>query len=135
MVSPKQFVIAAREICRRLHHEGHWYVQKSCKLLKKKSNFQFSSPKRADFMNPFSGKPFYYHLTDQKLYKIDKRFRGFGIKYEDQNNCLVITSDVDASFSGSIFTDATSDREQLKTMILFPKELCDEFESDDESDR
>jgi len=109
----KNFVIAAREICKRLHHEGHW----------------------ADFMNPFSGKPFYYHFTDQKLYKIDKRFRGFGIKYEDRNNCLVITSDVDATFSGSIFTDATHDQDQLKSMIRFHKELCDEFESDDENDR
>lgn len=90
---------------------------------------------RADFMNPFSGRPFYYFFNEQKLYKIDKRFRGFGIKYENRNDCLVITSDVETTFSGSIFTDATNDHEQLKTLLLFSKELCDEFESDDESER
>ena len=35
----------------------------------------------ADFMNPFSGKPFYSYASGKNLYKIDDRFRGLGIKY------------------------------------------------------
>lgn len=70
-------------------------------------------------MNPFSGKPFYHRTNNQKLYTIDKRFRGFGIKYEDKNNCLVITSDVSAPFSGSIFTDATDKKDALKRKIRY----------------
>lgn len=85
-------------------------------------------------MNPFSGKPFYNRTNDQKLYNIDKRFRFFGVQYEDQNNCLVITSDVDARFSGSIFTDAASDKGQLRAMIRNRSYRSDEFDSDDENE-
>lgn len=84
-------------------------------------------------MNPFSGKPFYHHMSNQKLYTIDKRFRGFGIKYEDKNNCMVITSDVDGTFSGSIFTDATDNQDALKRKIRsYIEPLWDELESDDD---
>ncbi|KAJ6634674.1 Cobalamin trafficking protein CblD, partial [Pseudolycoriella hygida] len=56
----KKFVIAARNICKRLSHEGHW----------------------ADFINPFSGKAFHnYGIMNQ----INESMK-FGMKYEDQNN-------------------------------------------------
>lgn len=84
-------------------------------------------------MNPFSGKPFHFNYPDQ-LNKIDKRFRGFGIKYEYQNDCLVITSDTVATFSGSIFTNATCHQDDLKRMIRYPK-VYDDYESDDEFER
>ncbi len=83
-------------------------------------------------MNPFSGKPFYHHYTDPKLYKIDKRFRGFGMKYEHLNKCLVITSDEATTFSGSIFTDATTNQIVLEAMIR--SWLGDDYDSDDECD-
>lgn len=44
----------------------------------------------ADFMNPFSGKPFYSYASGKKLYKIDSRFRGLGIRFEERDACLII---------------------------------------------
>lgn len=63
-----QFVLAAREMCSRLRMHGYW----------------------ADFMNPFSGKPFYSYASGKKLYKIDARFRGLGIRFEERDACLII---------------------------------------------
>lgn len=71
----------------------------------------------ADFMNPFSGKPFYSYASGKNLYKIDDRFRGLGIKYEDLNHCLIISPDNEETFSGSIFTNAPSDLTQLQLLI------------------
>jgi len=109
----KNFVISAREICRRLIHAGYW----------------------ADFMNPFSGKPFYMHHNVSKVNEFDKRFRGFGVKYEDLNNCLVISSEVEGILSGSIFTEAPKNRDDLIKTILLPKifdDICNGREVDDD---
>lgn len=90
-----QFVLAAREICSRLRLNGYW----------------------ADFMNPFSGKPFYSYASGKNLYKIDSRFRGLGMKFNRQENCLVISTDEESAFSGNVFTNAPSDLIVLKTLI------------------
>lgn len=91
----KQFVIAAREMCSRLRLNGYW----------------------ADFMNPFSGKPFYSYASGKNLYKIDERFRGLGIKFENHNDCLIISSDKEAVFTGSVFTNAPTDLGMLQTIL------------------
>ncbi|XP_013101217.1 cobalamin trafficking protein CblD-like [Stomoxys calcitrans] len=92
-----KFVLAAREITSRLRLHGYW----------------------ADFMNPFSGKPFYSWASGKNLYKVDKRFRGLNMKLDKHNDCVVITSEDNAEqiFSGSIYTNAPSDYLELKTLL------------------
>lgn len=69
-------------------------------------------------MNPFSGKPFYSYASGKELYKIDERFRGLGMKIiKSQSNCLIISTDDESVFSGSIFTNAPSNEIILKTLI------------------
>lgn len=65
----RNFVLAAREICSRLRMNGYW----------------------ADFMNCFSGKPFYSY-SNGKLFRVDDRFRGLGMKFDNVNGCVVISS-------------------------------------------
>jgi len=105
----KTFVIAAREICRRLVRGGYW----------------------SDFMNPFSGKPFYTHIDVSKAFEFDKSFRGFGVKYEDLNNCLVINSDAEGTLSGSIFTEASNNRDDLIKAIFKPNLFGADEDKDD----
>lgn len=90
-----KFVLAAREITSRLRLHGYW----------------------ADFMNPFSGKPFYSWSSGKNLYKIDDRFRGLGMKLISQNNCIIISSDKDSAFSGTIYSNAPSSFDLLKSLI------------------
>lgn len=105
----KDFVLAAREVCSRLRMHGYW----------------------GDFMNPFSGKPFYAHSGNKELYKIDDRFRGVGLKVENQDECVVISCDgkdggddpknelaVDSKgFRGTIFSNIFSDLKQIQSLI------------------
>lgn len=86
--------MAAREICSRLRLTGYW----------------------SDFMNPFSGKPFHSY-AGKSLYKLDQRFRGIGMKFENFNNCTVIGADQDLSFSGNIFTNAPVHMDVIKSLI------------------
>uniref|UniRef100_A0A1B0DHN9 Uncharacterized protein n=1 Tax=Phlebotomus papatasi TaxID=29031 RepID=A0A1B0DHN9_PHLPP len=93
-ISAKSFVLVAREICSRLRHTGHW----------------------ADFINPFSGKPFYSY-SGSDLYTIDERFRGFGMKIEDANQCRVISADNDLTFSGNVFTNAPASLDIIRSLL------------------
>lgn len=89
-------MIAAREMCTRLRENGYW----------------------ADFMNPFSGKPFYSYASGKNLYKIDERFRGLGIKFENQHDCLIISVDTETAFSGSVFTNAPTSLTMLQALVV-----------------
>jgi hypothetical protein len=89
-------VLAAKEICSKLRLNGFW----------------------ADFMNPFSGKPFHSYASGKKLYKIDDRFRGLGISFETLNNCIIMQADDTASFTGNVFTNAPNDLVTLKAMLM-----------------
>jgi len=102
----KHFVLAAREICRKLRMHGHW----------------------ADFMNPFSGRPFYSFTNGKTVYKCDDRFRGIGMKVENVNDCIVISSDFNDDtvldqaleghgFSGSIFTNICQNKYIIEELI------------------
>lgn len=94
-----QFVLAAREMCARLRMHGYW----------------------ADFMNPFSGKPFHSYASGKKLYKVDARFRGLGIRFEEHDACLVIAADdaaVPPPFSGSVFTTAPVSLTMLQALVV-----------------
>ncbi|XP_023300750.1 uncharacterized protein LOC111682979 isoform X2 [Lucilia cuprina] len=98
-IGARKFVLAAREITARLRLHGYW----------------------ADFMNPFSGKPFYSWSSGKNLYKIDKRFRGLNMKLNKHNECVVISSDAEDNaenaFSGSIYSNAPSEFAQLKSLL------------------
>uniref|UniRef100_A0A1A9VNF9 Methylmalonic aciduria and homocystinuria type D protein, mitochondrial n=1 Tax=Glossina austeni TaxID=7395 RepID=A0A1A9VNF9_GLOAU len=92
----RKFVLAAREITTRLRLHGYW----------------------ADFMNPFSGKPFYSWANGKNLYKVDDRFRGLNMKIFKVNDCVVISPDsAEQAFSGTIYTNAPTDYFQLRSII------------------
>lgn len=51
----------------------------------------------ADFINPFSGQPYFSSLKTNTLYTTDERFRCLGFKIKDKNNCKIITYDNNVS--------------------------------------
>ncbi|XP_037936537.1 cobalamin trafficking protein CblD-like isoform X3 [Teleopsis dalmanni] len=92
----RKFVLAAKEISARLRVRGYW----------------------ADFMNPFSGKPFYSWAHGKNLYKVDERCRGLNMKLTTENSCTVIsTVDSDKHFSGSIYTNAPCSFSEIKSIL------------------
>lgn len=66
-----QFVLAAVDVCLMCKTNGYW----------------------ADFINPFSGRPYFTQRKDSNLYKTDERFRCLGFQIELRNNCRVIACD------------------------------------------
>ncbi|KAL0271619.1 UNVERIFIED_CONTAM: hypothetical protein PYX00_008655 [Menopon gallinae] len=80
----KTFIWAAQEICMRLKDSGFW----------------------ADFINPFSGKPYISPLHKPTLYETDERFRCLGFEIKNNNNCKVIQSRKNRKFIGNLFTNA-----------------------------
>ncbi|XP_034254424.1 methylmalonic aciduria and homocystinuria type D homolog, mitochondrial isoform X2 [Thrips palmi] len=83
----KLFLLAAQKICGQLMDMGYW----------------------ADFINPFSGRPyFYYKVPRDVLYKTDKRFHCMGFNINNKANCKVISLSVEANryMVGSLFTSA-----------------------------
>ncbi|XP_026288209.1 cobalamin trafficking protein CblD isoform X2 [Frankliniella occidentalis] len=83
----KQFIIAAQKICGQLMDMGYW----------------------ADFINPFSGRPYYYYKVPRDvLYKTDKRFHCMGFHIESKNTCKVIslTQGSNRYLIGSVYTSA-----------------------------
>ncbi|XP_035726074.1 methylmalonic aciduria and homocystinuria type D homolog, mitochondrial-like isoform X1 [Vespa mandarinia] len=92
----KYFVLAASDICTRLKMIGYW----------------------ADFINPFSGQPYFSSLKTNTLYTTDERFRCLGFKIKDKNNCKIITYDNNVSnFIGSLYTTAPASMEFLKEIM------------------
>jgi len=89
--------LAAREITARLRLHGYW----------------------ADFMNPFSGKPFFSWANGATLYKIDSRFRGINMNVQNKSSCTVISAENidDKNFSGVIYTNAPCDFMQIKNLL------------------
>ncbi|KAH8330043.1 hypothetical protein KR074_011530 [Drosophila pseudoananassae] len=95
-----KFVLAARDMCDRLLSLGYW----------------------ADFLNPFSGRPYFMPKEGSVLYKQDHRFRGLNMRLSDQNNCLVIAPEENdrTRFSGTIYCTAPSHYAQLLELLLPP---------------
>lgn len=92
----RKFVLAAREITSRLRLHGYW----------------------ADFMNPFSGKPFHSWANGKNLYKVDQRFRGLNMKLISKNNCMIISAEeANSAFSGAIYTNAPPNFMILKSIL------------------
>lgn len=61
----------------------------------------------ADFMNPFSGKPFHSYASGKKLYKVDARFRGLGMRFEEHDACLVISPALNAIVEPVVTAETT----------------------------
>ncbi|XP_033170372.1 uncharacterized protein LOC117147545 [Drosophila mauritiana] len=93
-----KFVLAAREMSDRLLSYGYW----------------------ADFINPFSGRPYFLPREGVNLYRQDSRFRGLNMRMSEQNRCTVISAEENDStrFSGTIYSTAPNHYGQLLKLIL-----------------
>lgn len=98
-------------MCARLRMHGYW----------------------ADFMNPFSGKPFHSYASGKHLYKMDARFRGLGMRFVEHDACLVIEAEAApsgddvtdgehdgaaVSFTGNVFTTAPVSLTMLQALVV-----------------
>lgn len=113
----QNFVLAAGEICKRLRYNGYF----------------------ADFINPFSGKPYNFHFSTEQQRKLpDKKILSNwnNMQLEAFTNCTLITFDglVDCNaessnikkpqdgdengFSGIIFSNIFSDLKQIHELIM-----------------
>ncbi|XP_017063985.1 uncharacterized protein LOC108103128 [Drosophila eugracilis] len=95
-----KFVLAARDMCDRLLSLGYW----------------------ADFLNPFSGRPYFMPRDGTNLYKQDHRFRGLNMRLSQQNHCTVIAAEENDSthFSGTIYCTAPNHYDQLVELLVPP---------------
>lgn len=85
----------AQEICIKLKSTGYW----------------------ADFINPFSGKPYLSPYYKSTLYETDERFRCLGFEIKKRGNCKVIQSRDDKQFIGE-YSDASSKHTQDKNYFI-----------------
>ncbi|KAH8366975.1 hypothetical protein KR200_012091, partial [Drosophila serrata] len=94
-----KFVLAARDICFRLMAFGYW----------------------ADFLNPFSGKPYIMPKEGLTLYKQDQRFRGINMLLTQKSHCLVISAAKNdrTKFSGTIYCTAPSDYKEMLELLVW----------------
>ncbi|KAK4883681.1 hypothetical protein RN001_007000 [Aquatica leii] len=92
------FVLTANNICDRLKKAGYW----------------------ADFINPFSGRPYSFPHSITALYQTDEKFRCLDFQIFDINECKVISSISNKSrnqFVGSLFTNAPSNKYRLNNIF------------------
>ncbi|XP_016991186.1 uncharacterized protein LOC108053113 [Drosophila rhopaloa] len=96
-----KFVLAARDMCDRLLSLGYW----------------------ADFLNPFSGRPYFMPRDGSNLYKQDHRFRGLNMRLSQQNHCTVIAAEENdrTHFSGTIYCTAPNHYGQLVELLVPPQ--------------
>ncbi|XP_034947463.1 methylmalonic aciduria and homocystinuria type D homolog, mitochondrial [Chelonus insularis] len=95
----KYFLLAASDLCNKLKLFGYW----------------------ADFINPFSGQPYFSPNKSSMLYKTDERFRCIGFKILKNNSCKVITHDTkNNEFRGSLYTSAPSNSEFFRDILNMP---------------
>lgn len=90
-------MLAARDISDRLMSLGYW----------------------ADFLNPFSGRPYFFPRDGSILYKQDSRFRGVNMRLSNLNDCVLIAAEENDStcFSGTIFCTAPNNYTQLVELL------------------
>ncbi|KAH8287094.1 hypothetical protein KR054_002331, partial [Drosophila jambulina] len=101
-----KFVLAARDISYRLLALGYW----------------------ADFLNPFSGRPYIMPKDGPSLYKQDHRFRGLNMSLSLKNHCIIISAEENdrTRFSGTIYCTAPSNYNELVDLLVW-----NEHEEDD----
>ncbi|RZB41012.1 methylmalonic aciduria and homocystinuria type D -like, mitochondrial-like, partial [Asbolus verrucosus] len=74
----------------------------------------------ADFINPFSGRPYLYPVTGDKLYESDEKFRCLDFQIFDIQDCKIISNEEESSkrrFIGSLFTNAPSKKNHLNNIF------------------
>jgi hypothetical protein len=98
----EKFVQVAKEICGRLKEDGYW----------------------ADFIDPYSGTPYYGAHTNTTMFETDEKFRALGFRIEDLGCCKVILHPEFGRnvFVGCIVTDASKSSvvvEEIFEDVLF----------------
>lgn len=93
----KFFVLAAQEVCMKLRLAGYW----------------------ADFINPFSGRPYLTPFYSTPYYEIDGRSYCLDFVIKDHGDCKVISSKHEKSHSyvGSLFTTAPASTTLLRDIL------------------
>jgi len=92
------FILAAKNVCIKLRKGGYW----------------------ADFINPFSGKPYFASSSGENLYSTDEKFRCLDFQIFEIEKCLVIANEDNQSrrsLVGSLFTNAPSKLKQFSELF------------------
>ncbi|XP_050513940.1 cobalamin trafficking protein CblD-like [Diabrotica virgifera virgifera] len=92
------FLIAAKSICDKLRNVGYW----------------------ADFINPFSGRPYFAPSALRELYQNDEKFRCLDFQIVEIKDCKVISNEDSGKkhFIGSLFTNAPSNKDNLNSIFV-----------------
>lgn len=88
---------------------------------------------RCDFLNPFSGKPFFDIFGTNAVVNME----GYPFKYKNSDGCTMVTSDVGKKFYGIIFCNVKCDELAILHAIqtnLPTKRLMMEYNSEDDED-
>ncbi|XP_066147470.1 cobalamin trafficking protein CblD-like [Euwallacea fornicatus] len=93
----QMFLITAKNICSKLRKAGYW----------------------ADFVNPFSGRPYFVPSGLNELYKTDEKFRCLDFQIFDIDECKVISNEglPIKRLIGSLFTDAPCNKQHLNSVF------------------
>ncbi|XP_018566998.1 methylmalonic aciduria and homocystinuria type D homolog, mitochondrial-like isoform X2 [Anoplophora glabripennis] len=78
------FLLAAKNICDKLKSSGYW----------------------ADFINPFSGRPYFSPTSLSELYKTDEKFRCMDFEIFEIKNCKIICNENDSQNRFVVFSPA-----------------------------
>ncbi|XP_023015362.1 cobalamin trafficking protein CblD [Leptinotarsa decemlineata] len=91
------FLIAAKNICDKLRASGYW----------------------ADFINPYSGRPYFTPSSLGELYQTDEKFRCLDFQIIEIKDCKVISTESNAQkqFIGSLFTSAPCKKNKLNSIF------------------
>lgn len=111
-----QFLLTAKSICDKLNKAGYW----------------------ADFINPFSGRPYLCPTSSNTLYEADERFRCLDFQIFEIKDCKIVSNEhnngnknfvgkiyktiyilvTDCSFfAGSLFTSAPAKKDRLDNVF------------------
>lgn len=94
-----QFVLTAKNVCDKLRNAGYW----------------------ADFINPFSGRPYLCPTSASNLYENDEKFRCLDFQIFEIKDCKVISNEENKTknnFVGSLFTNAPSKKNYLNNIFV-----------------
>ncbi|XP_044259612.1 cobalamin trafficking protein CblD [Tribolium madens] len=92
------FLITAKSVCDKLRNGGYW----------------------ADFINPFSGRPYLFPTSANKLYEADEKFRCLDFEIFDIQQCKIVSNEqnsINRRFVGSLFTNAPSKKKHLNDIF------------------